>query len=99
RGGAEERDAASRFALRVDGPPPRARLRHRRGRASDGTGGRGACGRGGDLPARQGDLRRKGDRSTVSMDFNKLAEQAQQMQEQMQKAQEEMENEVVEGTA
>jgi nucleoid-associated protein EbfC len=35
----------------------------------------------------------------VSMDFNKLAQQAQQMQEQMQKAQEEMENEVVEGTA
>jgi DNA-binding YbaB/EbfC family protein len=35
----------------------------------------------------------------VSMDFNKLAEQAQQMQEQMQKAQEEMENEIVEGTA
>jgi nucleoid-associated protein EbfC len=35
----------------------------------------------------------------VSMDFNKLAEQAQQMQEQMQKAQEEMANEVVEGTA
>jgi DNA-binding YbaB/EbfC family protein len=33
------------------------------------------------------------------MDFNKLAEQAQQMQEQMQKAQEEMANEVVEGTA
>lgn len=35
----------------------------------------------------------------MSMDFNKLAEQAQQMQEQMQKAQEEMANEVVEGTA
>jgi len=35
----------------------------------------------------------------VSMDFNKLAQQAQQMQEQMQKAQEEMENEIVEGTA
>ena len=35
----------------------------------------------------------------MSMDFNKLAEQAQQMQEQMKKAQEEMENEVVEGTA
>jgi nucleoid-associated protein EbfC len=35
----------------------------------------------------------------VSMDFNKLAEQAQQMQEQMKKAQEEMANEVVEGTA
>jgi DNA-binding YbaB/EbfC family protein len=33
------------------------------------------------------------------MDFNKLAEQAQQMHEQMQKAQEEMANEVVEGTA
>jgi DNA-binding YbaB/EbfC family protein len=33
------------------------------------------------------------------MDFNKLAEQAQQMQEQMQKAQVEMANEVVEGTA
>jgi len=33
------------------------------------------------------------------MDFEKLAQQAQQMQEQMQKAQEEMENEVVEGTA
>ena len=33
------------------------------------------------------------------MDFNKLAQQAQQMQEQMQKAQEEMANEVVEGTA
>ena len=33
------------------------------------------------------------------MDFDKLAQQAQQMQEQMQKAQEEMENEVVEGTA
>jgi nucleoid-associated protein EbfC len=35
----------------------------------------------------------------VSMDFNKLAQQAQQMQEQMQKAQEEMEHEIVEGTA
>ena len=35
----------------------------------------------------------------MSMDFNKLAQQAQQMQEQMQKAQEEMEHEVVEGTA
>ena len=35
----------------------------------------------------------------MSMDFNKLAQQAQQMQEQMQKAQEEMANEVVEGTA
>jgi len=35
----------------------------------------------------------------MSMDFNKLAEQAQQMQEQMQKAQEEMEHEIVEGTA
>jgi DNA-binding YbaB/EbfC family protein len=35
----------------------------------------------------------------VSMDFNKLAQQAQEMQEQMQKAQAEMENEVVEGTA
>jgi DNA-binding YbaB/EbfC family protein len=35
----------------------------------------------------------------VSMDFDKLAQQAQQMQEQMQKAQEEMENEIVEGTA
>jgi len=33
------------------------------------------------------------------MDFNKLAQQAQEMQEQMQKAQAEMENEVVEGTA
>ena len=33
------------------------------------------------------------------MDFEKLAQQAQQMQEQMQKAQEEMENEVVEGSA
>jgi len=33
------------------------------------------------------------------MDFDKLAQQAQQMQEQMQKAQEEMENEVVEGSA
>jgi DNA-binding YbaB/EbfC family protein len=33
------------------------------------------------------------------MDFDKLAQQAQQMQEQMQKAQEEMENEVVEGTS
>ncbi len=35
----------------------------------------------------------------MSMDFNKLAQQAQEMQEQMQKAQAEMENEVVEGTA
>jgi nucleoid-associated protein EbfC len=35
----------------------------------------------------------------VNMDFDKLAQQAQQMQEQMQKAQEEMEHEVVEGTA
>ena len=35
----------------------------------------------------------------MNMDFNKLAQQAQQMQEQMQKAQEEMANEVVEGTA
>jgi DNA-binding YbaB/EbfC family protein len=33
------------------------------------------------------------------MDFNKLAQQAQQMQEQMKKAQEEMEHEIVEGTA
>jgi nucleoid-associated protein EbfC len=33
------------------------------------------------------------------MDFEKLAQQAQQMQEQMQKAQAEMANEVVEGTA
>jgi hypothetical protein len=33
------------------------------------------------------------------MDFNKLAQQAQQMQEEMQKAQQEMENETVEGTA
>ena len=35
----------------------------------------------------------------MSMDFSKLAQQAQQMQEQMQKAQQEMENETVEGTA
>ena len=35
----------------------------------------------------------------MTMDFDKLAQQAQQMQEQMQKAQEEMENEIVEGTA
>ena len=35
----------------------------------------------------------------MSMDFDKLAQQAQQMQEQMQKAQEEMEHEVVEGSA
>ena len=35
----------------------------------------------------------------MTMDFDKLAQQAQQMQEQMQKAQEEMENEVVEGSA
>ena len=35
----------------------------------------------------------------MSMDFNKLAQQAQQMQEQMKKAQEEMEHEIVEGTA
>ena len=35
----------------------------------------------------------------MSMDFDKLAQQAQQMQEQMQKAQEEMEHETVEGTA
>ncbi len=35
----------------------------------------------------------------MSMDFNKLAQQAQQMQEEMQKAQQEMEHETVEGTA
>jgi nucleoid-associated protein EbfC len=35
----------------------------------------------------------------MSMDFSKLAQQAQEMQEQMQKAQEEMEHEIVEGTA
>jgi nucleoid-associated protein EbfC len=35
----------------------------------------------------------------VSMDFSKLAQQAQQMQEQMERAQQEMENETVEGTA
>ena len=35
----------------------------------------------------------------MSMDLNKLMQQAQQMQEQMQKAQEEMEHQTVEGTA
>ena len=35
----------------------------------------------------------------MSMDLNKLMQQAQQMQEQMQKAQEEMESQTVEGTA
>ena len=35
----------------------------------------------------------------MSMDFDKLMQQAQQMQEQMQKAQEEIANETVEGTA
>ena len=35
----------------------------------------------------------------MTMDFEKLAQQAQQMQEQMQKAQAEMENEIVEGSA
>jgi DNA-binding YbaB/EbfC family protein len=35
----------------------------------------------------------------MSMDMNKLMQQAQQMQEQMQKAQDEMANEIVEGTA
>jgi DNA-binding YbaB/EbfC family protein len=35
----------------------------------------------------------------MSMDMNKLLQQAQQMQEQVQKAQEEMANEIVEGSA
>ena len=35
----------------------------------------------------------------MSMDLNKLMQQAQQMQEKMQKAQEEMESQTVEGTA
>ena len=98
RGGAEERNTASRRALRAHRPPPRARLRPRRSGA--GRGARRPAGRrGGDLPARQGHFRRERGGRIVSMDFGKLMQQAQEMQEQMQKAQEEMEHEVVEGTA
>src|SRR5439155_8141541 len=97
-GGAEERDAAPRRAARPHRPHARARVRPRRGRRGRGAPGR-ADRRGRDLPAREGHLRREGDRVSGGMDLNKLLEQAQQMQAQVQKAQEEIQNETVEGTA
>ena len=100
RRGAQERHAAGRGALRGHGPPPRAGLRGRRERRGERRAGTGrARERGRDHRADERNLRRARGERRMSMDFNKMMEQVQQMQTQMQQAQEELKNETVQATA